>query len=129
VELERRSRALDEKEQGLLFLEVQLEETSAELERRAMALAMSGPTVTYHSLRLPHFAIHAGAAVCGLHICWQSRAPSPFCWTDTQRNLLLGNRGRGCGQARTAVSSSAIVVSTIQVESFLLERGSMYSCD
>ena len=59
MELERRSRALDEKEQGLLFLEVQLEETSAELERRAMALAMSGPTVTYHSLRLPHFAIHA----------------------------------------------------------------------
>ena len=42
VELEKRARALDEKEQGLLFLEVQLEETSVELERREVALGMSG---------------------------------------------------------------------------------------
>lgn len=42
VELETRARALDEKEQGLLFLEVQLEETSVELERREVALGMSG---------------------------------------------------------------------------------------
>ena len=34
VELEERARSLEEKEQGLLFLEAQLEETSAELERR-----------------------------------------------------------------------------------------------
>ena len=37
-----RARELDEKEQGLLFLEVQLEETSVELERREVALGMSG---------------------------------------------------------------------------------------
>ena len=42
VELETRSRALDEKEQGLAFLEVQLEETSAELDRRENALGLSG---------------------------------------------------------------------------------------
>ena len=40
--LEARARSLDEKEQGLLFLEVQLEETSVELERREIALGMSG---------------------------------------------------------------------------------------
>lgn len=40
--LETRAQALDEKEQGLLFLEVQLEETSVELERREIALGMSG---------------------------------------------------------------------------------------
>ena len=34
VELEERATSLEEKEQGLLFLEAQLEETSAELERR-----------------------------------------------------------------------------------------------
>ena len=36
VELEERARSLEEKEQGLLFLEAQLEETSAELERRGV---------------------------------------------------------------------------------------------
>ena len=34
VELDERATSLEEKEQGLLFLEAQLEETSAELERR-----------------------------------------------------------------------------------------------
>lgn len=47
VELETRARELDAKEQGLLFLEVQLEETSAELERREIALGMTGTWIMH----------------------------------------------------------------------------------